>query len=264
MNRNDVSRMVLGRERGDVVARTAGRQWLRWWGLGGAFLAVAIFVPVTVANNYAYDQRLRDLGEPQTVRVTQVESANVGSRFTVKLPDREVQLDNPKLEPKVGDEVTVVVNPTGRVILADDIGAKNKAVGDALFGVFLALVVFLGLGWGPGLAPYRALRAIRRPTNLEQSTIVRLADVKRATPPQGRVWAAWRRGTGAFWSASLVMPDKRVIQWVGRSSRPLSDGMKARMVGGGFAGDWVALVVNVRDSSDEAVCWPAARLVDAR
>ena len=50
MNRNDVSRVVLGRERGDVVQRAAGRQWLRWWGLGGAFLAVAIFVPISTAK----------------------------------------------------------------------------------------------------------------------------------------------------------------------------------------------------------------------
>ncbi|MGQ0466713.1 MAG: hypothetical protein ACT4QG_15480 [Sporichthyaceae bacterium] len=264
MDRNAWSKLVIGRERGDVVQRAAGRQWLRWWGLGGAFLAAAIFVPLSTANTYSYEEKLRELGKVQTAQVLEVEPANVGSRFTVQLENRAVELDNPKLVPKVGDRLDVVEDKAGRVVLADDVGAKNKAWGDALFGVFLAFLVFIGFGWGPGLAPYRALRSIRRPEKLEQSTIVRLDEVERAAPPQGRAWAAWRRGTGHFYRATLVMPDKRRIEWRGRSPRPLESGTKARMVGGGFAGDWVALVIDVRSSAGEAVCWPAAKLRDPR
>ncbi|MGQ0843756.1 MAG: hypothetical protein ACT4QF_06440 [Sporichthyaceae bacterium] len=264
MDRNDWSRLIVGRDRGDVVQRAAGRQWLRWWGLGGVFLAIAVFAPLAAANSYSYDQKLRELGQPREVRVIAVEPTNVGSTFTVRLDDRDVALENPKLVPKVGDEVTVVVNPAGRVVLADDIGAKNKAVGDALFGVFLAFVVFIGLGWGPGMAPYRAMRSIRRPDKLEQSTIVRMVEVAKATPPQGRLWAGWRRGTGQFYRATLVMPDRRRVLWQGRLPRPVEDGTKVRVVGGGFDGDWVALVVNVKGTTEEAVCWPAARLRDAK
>ncbi|MGQ0630794.1 MAG: hypothetical protein ACT4P1_07095 [Sporichthyaceae bacterium] len=262
MNRNSWSQLLLGRSSPDAVQRAAGRQWLRWWGCGSAAVLASIGIPLLVIGTYNYDQRLRDVGTPQIVTVTEVEANNAGSTFTFQVGGKDVSITNPEVAPQVGDEVEVVVDPDGRAVLADDVGSTDKAIGDAAFGVFIALIVLIGFGWGPGLAPYRALKAIRDPGIISQSAIVKIGPFERVTPPQGRLYQAWRRGTGNFYDVELVMPDKRVVRWCGRFGRVPGEGEKARLVGGGFAGDWVALVINVKGSEDELVCWPAAQVAE--
>ncbi|MGQ0626300.1 MAG: hypothetical protein ACT4PP_16835 [Sporichthyaceae bacterium] len=262
MNRNSWSQLFLGRSSPDVVQRAAGRQWLRWWGCGSAAVLATVGIPLLVIGTYNYDQRLRDFGLPQTVTVTEVDSKGAGSTFTFEVAGKDVTITNPELAPRVGDEVAVVVDPEGRAVLASDVGSKDKAIGDAAFGVFIALVILIGFGWGPGLAPYRALKAIRQPGIISQSAIVKIRDPERVTPPQGRAYRAWRRGTGHYYDVDLVMGDKRIVRWCGRFGRAPADGEKARLVGGGFPGDWVALVINVKGSDDELVCWPVAPVAD--
>lgn len=263
MDRNSWSRLVLGRDAGDAVSRSVGRQWLRWWGCGSAFVVAAIGIPILVYGTYNYDANLREQGEVRTVQVTEVDPANAGSSFTVVVDGREVELTNPKVVPKVGDSIEVVQNDDDRVILLDDAGAKDKAVGDAAFGVFIALVIFIGFGWGPGTPPFRAVRTVRNPDLIKQSAIVTIvAAEKLKHPPQGRVWGAWRRGTASFWDLDIAMPDKRVVRWLGRLPREPEPKMKVRLVGGGFPGDWVVLVSHVKDSDAERVNWPCAPLAE--
>jgi hypothetical protein len=263
VDRNRWSKLLLGRDRGGAMQRAAGRQWMRWWGCAGGFLAMATFVPLSVLSTYSYDEKLREHGTPQTVAVRSVDPRASGSRFTVHVDNRDVELENPNLTPKVGDQVMVVVDVRGHVVLADSIGAENKAVGDAAFGVFVALIVFIGLGWGPGLAPYRAVRALRRPENLAHSAIVTIESVIPARPPQGRVWAAWHRGTGQYYELSVKLPDSSRSRWLGRGPRGLEPGTKACLVGPSSTGNWVALLVNVRNSAEDSVCWTAAPLGSA-
>lgn len=262
MNRDQWSNILIGRGSGDAVQRAAGRQWLRWWGCGSAALAAVVGIPLLVLGTYNYDQQLRDLAPPRTVEITEVETNNAGSTFTFLIDGTPYSITNPALVPEVGDEVEVAVDAGGRAVLADDVGAKDKAIGDAAFGVFLAILILIGFGWGPGLGPYRAVKAIRAPEIIRQSTIVKIRTVERGSPPQGKLYQAWRRGTGNFYDLEIVMPDKRFVRWCGRVGRVPDEGMKARMVGGGFDGDWVALVVNDKGSDAELVCWPAAKIVE--
>lgn len=262
MDRNWWSKLFLGRSSPDAVQRSAGRQWLRWWGCGSAFLALAVGIPILIFGTYNYDQNLRENGVARTAQVTKVDPANAGARFTVKVDGKDVELSNPKLKPKVGEGIGVVVAPDGRVVLADDAGAKDKAFGDAAFGVFLGFLVLIVGGWGPGLAPYRAVKSVRVPELLKQSTIVTLTAVEKVRPPQGAVYGAWRRGTGAFYDVDLQMPDKRIARWRGRLAKAPEVGSKASMVGGGFPDDWVVLVTNIKQSDAEAVNWPAVPLCE--
>ncbi len=262
MDRNWWSRLFLGRASPDAVQRSAGRQWLRWWGCGSLFLAVAVGVPILILGTYNYDQNLRENGRAQIAQVTEVDATNAGARFTVKVDGKDVQLSNPSLQPKVGDDIGVVVAIDGRVVLADDAGARDKATGDAGFAVFLAFLVLIVGGWGPGLAPYRAVKSVRVPELLKQSTIVTFTAVEKVRPPQGAVYGAWRRGTGAFYDLDLRMPDKRTARWQGRLAKPPAVNSKASMVGGGFPGDWVVLLTNISESDAEAVNWPAVPLAE--
>lgn len=260
MDRNAWSRLVFGRAAAGSTERAVGRQWLRWWGCGSAAVVCAIGIPVLILGTYNYDESLRRYGTPKTVAVIEVDPANAGSNFTVRVDDRDVELSNPKLTPTIGDSVEVVEDDDGRVVLADDVGAKDKAIGDASFGAFLSLVVFIGLGWGPGLAPFRAVKKLRDKELLKQSVVVGVTAVEKISCPQGPVIGAWRRGSRRYYAIDLRLPDKRVVRWRGPLAREPEVGAKMSVVGGGFPDDWVLLVTSVMGSDNEAVHWPATPL----
>lgn len=263
MDRNAFSRFVFGRDAGSSVERATGRQWLRWWGCGSAAVVGAIGIPILIIGTYNYDENLREAGTPKTAQVIEVDPANAGADFTVRVGDREIALSNPKLVPNVGDSVDVVEDSDGRVVLADDVGAKDKAIGDAGFGAFLCVLIFVGLGWGPGLAPFRAVKTLRDKDLVKQSAVVTVAAVEKIKSPQGPVVGAWRRGNRRYYAVDVRMPDKRLMRWRGPLSREPEIGAKLSMVAGGFPDDWVVLVSSVKGTDNEAVHWPAAPLTAA-
>lgn len=264
MDRNKWSRFVFGRGALSSVERSAGRQWLRWWGCGSAAVVCGLGIPILILGTYNYDENLRDFGAPKTVQVIEVEENNAGSTFTVQVDDRDVELSNPQLVPKVGEAVEVVEDEDGRVVLADDVGAKDKAIGDAAFGAFLSLVIFIGLGWGPGLAPFRAVKTVRDKELIKQSTVVTVAAVEKIKPPEGPILGAWRRGSRRHYAVDLRMPDKRVVRWRGPLARQPEVGAKLSMGAGGFPDDWVVLVSSVPGSDAERVHWPSKPLTAAQ
>lgn len=263
MDRNAWSRLVFGRASAGTVERAAGRQWLRWWICGTAALVGGIGIPILILGTYNYDQNLRQTGTPKTATVTEVETRNAGSTFKLRVGDREVQLTNPDLEPKVGDSIEVVEDADGRVVLADDTGAKDKAIGDASFGSFICLAGFLGLGWGPGLAPFRAVKRIREKEILKQSVVVTVTGVEKIKCPRGPVYGAWRRGSHRYYALDVRLPDKREVRWRGPLAREPEVGAKLSMVGGGFPGDWTVLVSAVPGTDNERVHWPVKELTEA-
>jgi hypothetical protein len=263
VDRNALTRIILGRASATTVERAAGRQWVRWWGCGTAALVFGIGIPILVLGTYNYDQNLRATGTVSTATVTSVETKNAGSTFHVTVNGQDATLTNPDLTPKVGDSVDVVTDSKGRVVLADDTGAKDKAIGDASFGTFLVLVAFLGLGWGPGLAPYRAVKAVRDRDRIKQSAVVTVIDCRQIPCPRGRLYAAWRRGTARYYAVDLRMADKRVVRWCGPLAREPEVGAKLSMGGGGFPDDWTVLVSAVPGSDREVVHWPVRPLTAA-
>jgi hypothetical protein len=263
VDRNWWSQLVLGRASANTVERAAGRQWLRWWGCGSAALVFGIGIPILILGTYNYDQNLRDTGTVKTATVTEVDPKNAGSTFTLKVGDREVELTNPDLVPKVGEQIEVVEDADGRVVLADDTGAKDKAIGDASFGAFICFVGFLGLGWGPGCAPFRAVKRIREKEILKQSAVVTVTGVEKIKCPRGPVYGAWKRGNHRYYALDVRMPDKRVVRWRGSLAREPEVGAKLSMVGGGFAGDWTVLVSAIKGTDNERVHWPVTELTDA-
>lgn len=263
MDRNWWSRFIFGRGALTSVERSAGRQWLRWWGCGSAALVCGFGIPILIFGTYNYDENLRTVGEAKTVQVTEVEPNNAGSTFTVRVGDRDVELSNPELEPAVGDTVEVVEDEDGRVVLADDVGAKDKAIGDAAFGFLLSVLIFIGLGWGPGLAPFRAVKTVRDKELIKQSTVVTVTGVEKIKAPEGAVLGAWRRGSRRHYAVDLRMPDKRIVRWRGPLPREPEMGSKVSMVAGGFPDDWVVLVTSVPGSDAERVHWPSRPLIAA-
>ncbi len=263
MDRNFWSRLVFGRGALTAVERSAGRQWLRWWACGSAAVICGIGIPILILGTYNYDENLRAVGEPRSVEVLEVEANNAGSTFTVRVDDRNVELSNPELVPAVGDSIEVVEDADGRVVLADDVGAKDKAIGDAAFGAFLSLLIFIGLGWGPGLAPFRAVKTVRDKELIKQSTVVTVAAVEKIKAPEGPVLGTWRRGSRRHYAVDLRMPDKRIVRWSGPLAREPEVGSKLSLVAGGFPDDWTVLVSNVPGSDAERVHWPSRPLTAA-
>jgi len=263
VDRNAWSRLVFGRASATSVERSAGRQWLRWWVCGSAALVFGIGIPALILGTYNYDQNLRDTGTVKTAQVTEVDTKNAGSTFTLKVDDREVKLSNPDLVPKVGDSLEVVEDKDGRVVLADDTGAKDKAIGDASFGAFIVLVGFIGLGWGPGLAPFRAVKKVREKEIIKQSAVVTVTGAEQIKCPRGPIYGAWRRGTHRYYAVDVQLKDKRVVRWRGPLARKPEVGSKMSLVGGGFPGDWTVLVTSIKGSDNEAVHWPVRELSDA-
>jgi hypothetical protein len=263
VDRNLWSRVIFGRAAATSVERSAGRQWLRWWGCGSAAIVGGIGIPVLILGTYNYDEHLRDYGTPKTAQVVEVDPKNAGADFTVRVGDRDVELTNPKLVPKVGDSIDVVEDEDGRVVLADDVGAKDKAVGDAGFGAFLCVLLFIGLGWGPGIAPFRAVKKVRDKQLIKQSTVVTVTAVEKIKCPQGPVIGAWRRGSRRYYAVDVRKPDKNVVRWRGPLAREPEIGAKLSMVAGGFPDDWVVLVSAIKGTDNEAVHWPAAPLTEA-
>jgi hypothetical protein len=263
VDRNKWSQLVFGRASATSVERAAGRQWLRWWICGTAALVFGIGIPVLILGTYNYDQNLRDTGTVKTATVTEVDTKNAGSTFTLDVGGREVEVTNPDLVPKVGDSIEVVEDSDGRVVLADDTGAKDKAIGDASFGAFISVVGFLGLGWGPGLAPFRAVKRVREKEIIKQSAVVTVTGVEQIKCPRGPLYGAWRRGTNRYYAVDLQLKDKRVVRWRGPLGREPEVGARMSLVGGGFPGDWTVLVSAIKGSDNEAVHWPVRELTAA-
>jgi hypothetical protein len=262
VDRNTGSQIVFGRASATSVERAAGRQWLRWWGCGSAAVVLGIGIPVLIMGTYNYDENLRDYGTPKTAQVLEVDPNNAGSDFTVRVGDRDVELTNPKLVPKVGDSLEVVEDEDGRVVLADDVGAKDKAIGDAGFGAFLSVLIFIGLGWGPGIAPFKAVKRVRDKQLIKQSTVVTVTAVEKIKSPQGPLLGAWRRGNRRYYAVDLRMPDKRLVRWRGPLAREPEVGTKVSVVAGGFPDDWVVMVTSIKGSDSEAVHWPVTPLTE--
>lgn len=250
-----------GRRRGGgAVERSVTTAWWRWWGVGVLAAGIGLGLPLTALNSYRSDQSLREDGEQRTVEVVAVDDEDRGlNRFTVVVDGREVTLDNPEIDHEIGQQIAVVVGD-GRVILADDAGALDEALGPGLVWPALLLAMVLGLGWGPGLGPYRAVKALRVPgaQATEQVVTILAADMRRA--PQGRLYTGWRRGGGRFYEMQLRTTDRRALRWCGRADRPPKPGSPAMLVGGSEPGDWAVLVVNVADTDNESVWWPATTL----